>query len=171
MKANNPVQEHADRICKFRDPCYILLLSSIITFWKTGFISILRKKKKLSLHLWSSCVQTYSSSTKTICHVTKSFEVSMVKKTRTFDSLFSFTNQKKPRKIFFGKEGKNTHTHTHTHTSALPKNFIICTNNIISVWTTKLPRWYLTTYGSIMLLNSFIHCHDFMLYILGCWMT
>jgi hypothetical protein len=128
-------------------------------------------KKKLSLHLWSSCVQTYSSSTKTICHVTKSFEVSMVKKTRTFDSLFSFTNQKKPRKIFFGKEGKNTHTHTHTHTSALPKNFIICTNNIISVWTTKLPRWYLTTYGSIMLLNSFIHCHDFMLYILGCWMT
>jgi len=45
MKANNPVQEHADRICKFRDPCYILLLSSIITFWKTGFISILQQKK------------------------------------------------------------------------------------------------------------------------------
>jgi len=114
MKAN-PVQEHADRICKFRDPCYILLLSSIITFWKTGFLSILQKKK-LSLHLWSSCVQTYSSSTKTICHVIKSFEVPMSKKLEPSILYFpSPTKNKNNPGRFFLEKRENTHTHTHTH--------------------------------------------------------
>jgi hypothetical protein len=113
MKAN-PVQEHADRICKFQDPCYTTLIHHhILKDW----VYINFAKKKLSLQLWSSCVQTYSSSTKTICHVPKSFEVPMSKKLEPSILYFPSPtkNKKNPGRFFLEKREENTHTHTHTH--------------------------------------------------------